>query len=454
MALRKEPERRYASAGQLAEDVTRFLGGWPVIARPDTAGYRFRRFVGRNRVPVATAALLAVTLVGATGATAWQSQRRAEALRVAEAERARATRMTEFLLGIFRATNPNETRGRTVTARELLDQAAVRARRDLARDPDALADMELAIGRAYAFIGSLATADSFLTRAAEARRTAAAARPLEFAEALEWQARIRMQRGKLDEGTALMQEVVAIRERELGPDSPLLGAPLRRLGTAHIDADPYDTSGVARAYYERALRVLRTADPPDVREIVDVLRQVATLTMDQDRVPEAVAIYREALETASRTTDPDDPFLLNLRESLALGIAIDTTIPNGRDSAIAIHRQNLEARIRVFGPEHMDVTYSLFNLGRELYKAGYVEEGIARLKECVAMRERLVGPDHGSVVYAYASLGRATMASGDRAGGIAIFRKAVATAERVFGADNPGTVDLRLELAESLASRR
>ncbi|MBS1241826.1 MAG: serine/threonine protein kinase, partial [Gemmatimonadetes bacterium] len=307
MALRKEPERRYASAGQLAEDVTRFLGGWPVIARPDTAGYRLQRFVGRNRISVATAALLAVTLVGATAVTAWQSNQRALALRAAEAERARANRMTEFLLGIFRATNPNETRGRTVTARELLDQAAIRARRDLARDPRALADMELAIGRAYAFIGSLATADSFLTRAAEARRAADPASPIEVAEAVEWQARIRMQRGRLDEGTDLMQEVVAIRERELGPDSPMLGAPLRRLGVASIERDPYDSSGVARAYYERALRALRTADPPDNREIADVLRQLATLTMDQDRIPEAVALYREALETAARTTDRDDP---------------------------------------------------------------------------------------------------------------------------------------------------
>ncbi len=51
-ALRKEPERRYASAGDLAEDVRRFLEGRPILARPDTLGYRLRKFVGRRPGPL------------------------------------------------------------------------------------------------------------------------------------------------------------------------------------------------------------------------------------------------------------------------------------------------------------------------------------------------------------------------------------------------------------------
>lgn len=58
-ALRKEPERRYQSAGQLAEDVERFLAGWPVIAQPDSLTYRTSKFVQRHR------ALVLVSLLGA-----------------------------------------------------------------------------------------------------------------------------------------------------------------------------------------------------------------------------------------------------------------------------------------------------------------------------------------------------------------------------------------------------
>ena len=74
MALRKEPERRYQSAEQLAEDLRRFEEGYPVLARPDTRGYRARKFVGRNKLPLAAAALLLVTLAGGVFATVRQAR--------------------------------------------------------------------------------------------------------------------------------------------------------------------------------------------------------------------------------------------------------------------------------------------------------------------------------------------------------------------------------------------
>lgn len=92
MALRKEPERRYASAATLSDDIGAFLEGRPVVARGDHVSYRAARFIRRHRAGVAAAAAIAITLVGGIAATAWQAavarQQRAEA----EAQRARAER--------------------------------------------------------------------------------------------------------------------------------------------------------------------------------------------------------------------------------------------------------------------------------------------------------------------------------------------------------------------------
>ena len=85
MAMRKEPQRRYATAEQLAEDIQRHLNGRPVRARQDTFTYRAGKFVRRQKVAVTAAALIAVTLLVGIIATAWQA-------RVARAERARAER--------------------------------------------------------------------------------------------------------------------------------------------------------------------------------------------------------------------------------------------------------------------------------------------------------------------------------------------------------------------------
>jgi serine/threonine protein kinase len=75
MAMRKEPKRRYSSVEQFAEDIRKYLDGRPVIARQDTFGYRSAKFVQRNRVAVASAAVIAVTLVGGIAMTTYQAQR-------------------------------------------------------------------------------------------------------------------------------------------------------------------------------------------------------------------------------------------------------------------------------------------------------------------------------------------------------------------------------------------
>ncbi|HEV7397811.1 MAG TPA: tetratricopeptide repeat protein, partial [Pyrinomonadaceae bacterium] len=82
-ALRKEPERRYASVQEFSEDLRRHLVGLPVNASPDTFAYRAQKFVQRNRAAAIAAAVVITTLLGATGLTAWQA-------RVAGRERDRA----------------------------------------------------------------------------------------------------------------------------------------------------------------------------------------------------------------------------------------------------------------------------------------------------------------------------------------------------------------------------
>jgi serine/threonine protein kinase len=63
MALRKEPERRYASVQQFAEDIRRSLEDLPVIARKDSARYRAEKFMVRHKAGVAAAMAVALTLI-------------------------------------------------------------------------------------------------------------------------------------------------------------------------------------------------------------------------------------------------------------------------------------------------------------------------------------------------------------------------------------------------------
>ncbi len=82
-ALRKEPARRYPSAGALADDVRRHLDSFPVRARKDTLGYRASKFVQRHRLGVAAGLLLLLAIIAGFGATAWEAH-------VARLERSKA----------------------------------------------------------------------------------------------------------------------------------------------------------------------------------------------------------------------------------------------------------------------------------------------------------------------------------------------------------------------------
>jgi len=96
MALRKEPERRYASVEQLANDLRRHLQGHPVTARPDTLRYRTSKFIRRHRAGVLAAALFVVTLLGGIFTTTWQWH-------VATRERNRAEKRFQDVRGLANA---------------------------------------------------------------------------------------------------------------------------------------------------------------------------------------------------------------------------------------------------------------------------------------------------------------------------------------------------------------
>src|SRR5262249_57346261 len=151
-ALSKEPERRYTSARDLADDVRRGLSGRPVLARRQTIGYRARRFARRNR-PALAAAAVAVLLLGTYVVTVAGDRRRiSRALDEATAGTRRAEQTTDFMLGLFDASAAGQSLGDTVQARALLNRGLARAH-ELSGQPALQAQMLDVVGRLDAQLG-------------------------------------------------------------------------------------------------------------------------------------------------------------------------------------------------------------------------------------------------------------------------------------------------------------
>jgi tetratricopeptide (TPR) repeat protein len=73
-ALDKDRNRRYSTAGALAQDVSRFLMDQPVEARPPSTWYRFSKFARRNKVGISTASMVAGALILGTAISVWQAR--------------------------------------------------------------------------------------------------------------------------------------------------------------------------------------------------------------------------------------------------------------------------------------------------------------------------------------------------------------------------------------------
>jgi serine/threonine protein kinase len=132
MAMRKVPADRYATVDAFANDLQRYLGGEPVLARPDSALYRLRKLAGRHRVGLGASVAVLLALIAATAVSLIQAREAKH-----QAERATATK--NFLIGVFRANDPRIASDRPrgeITARELLDIGSARIEKEFAGQPE------------------------------------------------------------------------------------------------------------------------------------------------------------------------------------------------------------------------------------------------------------------------------------------------------------------------------
>ncbi len=165
MALRKEPERRYSSVEQLAEDLRRYREGLPVLARKSSLGYRLGKFVGRNKLAVASGVIVALLVVGfgvAMALLATQNARERDLVQAAnQREKQLSTRLADVASDLGQALDhlqQEEARRIDAEADKLLlagkDQEAQQLREDVQQVRDDLAQRARTLDELREALGS------------------------------------------------------------------------------------------------------------------------------------------------------------------------------------------------------------------------------------------------------------------------------------------------------------
>jgi tetratricopeptide (TPR) repeat protein len=305
-AISKQASDRYGSAEALEKDVRRYLAGEPVEARRHSAGYVLRKFVARRRKPIAAAAL--VSILGAALAFAWFREHQR-----AERQRDEAAVVRSLVQDFLGAASPLRMGGDA----RLIDVYEVIARdldRALPGAPDVKAEVELTIGDTNRRLLRAAEAEPHLRKALARFQEVDDGHELQSARAANLLALVLADQGK-KEAVEVAERALAIRERELPAQDPLLAESRRTLARALVDQMTTTDVARARPLLEQALDGFRQAYGDDHPEVAETKLFLANAS--GDRAPkETEALLTQAIATFERQA-PEDPRAIACFESYA-----------------------------------------------------------------------------------------------------------------------------------------
>jgi serine/threonine-protein kinase len=414
-ALRLDPESRYASAGQFADDIERYLAGQPILARPQSAGYRIRRFIGRNRAAVSAGALALVSLVVFTAVTVMQSAEVARDRDRVAAEQLKANAVVDLLTEVLQGADPNEgASGPTLDVNELLARGEARADA-LQEQPAVRARLYHVLGKVHLGRSSFRKAKELLDRAHALALAAAGpddARTLEMATDL---ARAEQNLGQRGAAAKRLEDVIRRLEGRRG-ETALLANALEALA---------DVSEVDRQMplLIRALDLRRQLVPAPQVKIAESLNGLAIVEAGLGQRDQAVRHYRESLALITRERGPDDPDTLSVKNNLALTISD----PVEKE---ALFRSLIAAHTRRFGDRSHAVAVAWNNLGTTLAERGDFRGALDALGMARDRWVAILGPDQLMTLNTRRSIAAILDLSGDREASLREMREIVAAADR------------------------
>ena len=410
-ALRKEPERRYDSAGPFADDLRRFLGGKPVTAQRDTFGYRLRTLIRRRPTAALGAGAFFLLLLGYAATVTVQSRQIAAEREMAEAEALKAEQITAFVTDLFGAVNPHEAalRGdnpaRGVTARELLDRGLARADA-LDAQPAVQAQLYDVMARTYLGIGEAEASLEPARKALALRQRLYAPPHQDLVTAYATLGAARYGVGD-PEGAEMAYATALDMEQALPTPDPGRVAGFHNL--VAITQATLARHDEAAAHYAVALQMYRTQD---LTHVPTILHNLGSLHHHLGRLAEAEAYFDESIALRRRRAEQAETDAARRGERIWLAQSLALLGPvlrdQGRlDAASAVLGESRAVYEGLFPPNHDRVQGARLNHASVLVVQGRVRDAAALLEPIVADRRERLGEAHWMTASAEAWLGAA-----------------------------------------------
>ena len=399
--LREEPDRRYPSALDLAEDVERHLEHLPIRFGSDRVSYRLAKFVRRHRLTVATGAvLIAVTVVSSAYGVSRVRQERDRARYEAD----KAIEVSQLMARFLQGWSPDASDRGEVSTKKLLADAVLRAEQELTGRPDMLGATLSVLGDFHTTVAEWATADSLLSRAHSIQSPMGSRLETDLAATLSRKGRLYRLTGKHAEAQAALRDALAIARLRYGSNHP---------------------------------------------ETLRVMRELASLLRDQQRWGDAEPLLREILGGLTADSVALSPFALETATELGY-----VFYQLGRFSeAEAILQPTLDRQRALFGELNVATLVTMRYLGSSIRDQGRLEEAEQLYRDALRVSRALYGVEHVETEATLFLLALALERKYDLENAEDLSRQDLALVQRLFG---PGNFRLlgRLMLIASIRLER
>jgi serine/threonine-protein kinase len=421
--LNPRPKDRYPSIDSLTLDIQRYLGGRPVLARPQTTLYRFGKFVRRHRGSVAATLLVAIALLASLGYAGWRQR---QALR----EGQRALRMQTFMYRLFKLANSNYTGKPAATVPEFLE-LGVKMLPEYIKDPSDLREAQMGLAESMYENGDLDSAQTVLTQTIASAK-AAKDIPAE-AESEAFSGNIAYLQGQMDAGETLTAHALEL-SRKPGV------SPAVRAWSAIFYAWNRDDNGY---HSDENVRLLQFAvkecrdNNLSPRETADALYTLGEDLELRGRLDEAERAFNEALQVYSQ-----DPAALCEQSEVFGDLAYVTEQRGDVPASIPVYQRAYDGYTKCSGAESRGALTEQEYMAGALMKLGRAKEALPMMEAAMPAWRKMLGysPDLSEPLYflskAYVETGHFEQGEKVAVELVAVQEGKVAPTDRRFGASH------------------
>lgn len=431
-AIQREPEHRYASVGQLADDIRRHLDGEAVTARQGSAAYHTGVFLRRHRYGVAAAVVVVAAgiVLGSMHLGRITHERN-----LARTEAAKAQQVSDLLVSMLESADPTQARGEEISVREVLDHASARIEKELADQPDVLARMQNIIGTVYTQLGEYDKAGSALSQALDLQRTRHGAAHPEALDTTHAMAELAMRRGEFDQSEELLRTVLARRSEQPAVDPLLVSSVQSDLGWILGRQGKYDE---AERLVRAALATLIATPGADPGAVQSSRNTLAMLLRRQGEYAEAEVLYRQLLAQQREMLGPAHPRLASTLGNFGILLA-EWQRPHDAEPLL---REALAMKRELYDPNHPTIALGLGEVANVLADQGRYDEAEPLQIQALAIRRVSLEPGHPHIAINLNSLANIYRARHEYARAEPLYQEAISISRDSLGPEHARTATM------------